>query len=88
MGIVYSYLYTRPAVEEAHEDREEDKEKEKEEGEGGNPNYTILYSEREKEYLQQLQETAKKQADAFSRQHVEKLPQDWNNMSPRYEPRS
>ena len=80
MGIVYSYLYTSKPLEVLPEVTAEPQE------EPSEPNYTILYPQHEKEYLQQLEITAKKQAELVNmRSYQDKLPQEvWDSMDSRY----
>lgn len=84
MGIVYSYLYSNYGKDEVQVEEKGGEETEEKEASSSDPNYTILYPQHEKEYLQKLEEEAKRQAQAFKNR--EKLPQDvWDNMSSRYE---
>ena len=79
MGVVYSYLYSSSS-EVVEEKKKEDEDTETDGA--SNPNYTILYHQHEKEYLQQLEQAAKKQAEIANR---DKLSQEeWDKMIPRY----
>jgi hypothetical protein len=75
MGIVYSYLYDTNV---AHLDEDQEQPK----SPPSDSNYTILYPQHEKEYLQQLEAEAKKQAAAFK--FIGTYPPEvWARMSPR-----